>query len=97
MFQLTAEEARELLRYQFDTSNNGRGGRRYRPYVFTEQGIEMLSGVLTSSRAVEVNIAIMRTFVRLRQLLASNEDLARQLEELRWKQEGTGATNPGGL
>ena len=90
MFQLSPKEARELLRCQIGTSNEGRGGRRYRPYVFTEQGIAMLSGVLTSSRAVEVNIAIMRTFVRLRQLLASHEDLARQLEELRWKQEEQG-------
>jgi replication fork clamp-binding protein CrfC len=90
MFRLTASEARELLRYQIGTSNTRRGGRRYLPYVFTEQGIAMLSGVLTSSRAIEVNIAIMRTFVRLRQLLATHEDLARQLEELHWKQEEQG-------
>ncbi len=80
MFQLTRQETTELLRYQIGTSNEGRGGRRYRPYVFTEQGIAMLSGVLTSSRAIEVNIAIMRTFVRLRQLLATHEELARRLE-----------------
>jgi hypothetical protein len=90
MFQLSAREVDELLRCQIGTSNEGRGGRRYRPYVFTEQGVAMLSGVLTSSRAVQVNIAIMRTFVRLRQLLATHEDLARQLEELRWKQEEQG-------
>ena len=90
MFQLSAEETRELLRYQVGTSNEGRGGRRYRPYVFTEQGIAMLSGVLTSLRAVEVNIAIMRAFVRLRQLLATHEDLARQIEELRRNQEQQG-------
>src|SRR5579875_3568233 len=81
MFQLSAGETAELLRCQIGTSNEGRGGRRYRPYVFTEQGVAMLSGVLTSPRAIEVNIAIMRTFVRLRQLLASHEDLARQLDE----------------
>ena len=90
MFQVSVEEAKELLRCQIGTSNEGRGGRRYRPYVFTEQGVAMLSGVLTSARAVEVNIAIMRTFVRLRQLLTTHEDLARQLDELRWKQEEQG-------
>ena len=90
MFQLSAKEAQELLRCQIGISNDSRGGRRYRPYVFTEQGIAMLSGVLTSARAVEVNIAIMRTFVRLRQLLASHEGLAQQLDELRWKQEEQG-------
>jgi hypothetical protein len=90
MFQLTRQETMELLRYQIGTSNEGRGGRRYRPYVFTEQGIAMLSGVLTSSRAVEVNIAIMRTFVRLRQLLATHEELARRLEQLEWRQNEQG-------
>jgi hypothetical protein len=90
MFQLTAEESRELLRYQIGTSNEGRGGRRYRPYVFTEQGIAMLSGVLTSPRAIDVNIAIMRTFVRLRQLLATHEELARRLEQLEWRQDEQG-------
>lgn len=90
MFQLTTEEMRESLRYQIGASKEGRGGRRYRPYVFTEQGIAMLSGVLTSRRAIEVNIAIMRTFVRLRQLLSANEDLARQLEDLRRNQAEQG-------
>ena len=90
MFQLTAKETEELLRCQIGISNPGRGGRRYRPYVFTEQGIAMLSGVLTSPRAIEVNIAIMRTFVRLRQLLTTHEDLARQFEELRATQEQQG-------
>ncbi len=69
-------------------SRRSLGGSR--PLAFTEQGISMLSSVLTSDRAIEVNIAIMRTFVRLRQLLATHEDLARQLEELRWKQEEQG-------
>ena len=67
MFQLTAEEA-ETLRSQFATSN-GRGGRRYIPYAFTEPGVAMLSSVLNSEQAVQVNIAIMRAFVRLRSWL----------------------------
>jgi ORF6N domain-containing protein len=66
------------LRSQFATSNTGSGGRRYLPYAFTEQGVAMLSSVLNSERAIEVNIAIMRTFVKLRQLLESNEELNRK-------------------
>ena len=89
MFQLTREED-EDLRFQFGISNEGRGGRRYRPYAFTEQGIAMLSSVLRSERAIEVNIAIMRTFVRLRQLLATHEELARRLEQLEWRQSEQG-------
>jgi hypothetical protein len=77
MFQLMKEEA-EALRSQFATSKTGRGGRRYLPYAFTEQGVAMLSSVLTSERAIEVNIAIMRTFVKLRQILESNEELNRK-------------------
>ena len=77
-FQLTEAEA-VSLRLQFETSKRGRGGRRYRPYAFTEQGVAMLSSVLRSSRAVQVNIAIMRAFVRLREMLMSNADLARKL------------------
>lgn len=84
MFQLTAEEA-QSLRLQIATSNS-RGGRRYAPYVFTEQGIAMLSSVLSSERAIQVNIAIMRAFVRLRQLLATNEELALRLDELERQQ-----------
>jgi hypothetical protein len=75
MFQLTAEEF-AALRSHFGISK-GRGGRRYRPYAFTEQGVAMLSSVLNSPRAILVNIEIMRAFVRLRQLLATNADLAR--------------------
>ncbi len=95
MFQLTAQELEHLLRYQIGTSKDtsdqeGRGGRRYRPYAFTEQGIAMLSSVLTSQRAIEVNIAIMRTFVRLRHLLATHQELAQQLENLAWRQEEQG-------
>jgi hypothetical protein len=63
----------------------GRGGRRYRPYAFTEQGVAMLSSVLRSPRAVEVNIAIMRTFVQLRRLMDSNRDLARKIEAMEKK------------
>ena len=84
MFQLTEEEA-DSLRCQIGTSKVRRGGRRYLPYAFTEQGVAMLSSVLRSSRAVQVNIAIMRTFVRLRELLLSNTDLARKLEALEQK------------
>ena len=62
--------------------SNGRGGRRTLPYAFTEQGVAMLSSVLRSQRAVEVNIAIMRTFVQLRRLMDSNRDLAHRIEAL---------------
>jgi len=84
MFQLTPEEA-DSLRSQFATSNRGRGGRRYFPFAFTEQGVAMLSGVLKSRRAVLVNVEIMRTFVKLRQILSSHAELARKLEELEKK------------
>jgi hypothetical protein len=84
MFQLTTEET-EILRCQIGTSNEGRGGRRYLPYVFTEQGVAMLSSVLNSERAILVNIEIMRAFVELRQMLASNAELSRQLAQLESK------------
>jgi hypothetical protein len=84
MFQLTPGEY-ESLRSQIVTSKKGRGGRRYRPYAFTEQGVAMLSSVLRSTRAVEVNIAIMRTFVQLRRLMDTNRDLARKIEALEKK------------
>jgi hypothetical protein len=77
MFRLTEDEA-ESLRSQFAISNTGRGGRRYLPYAFTEQGVAMLSSVLNSDRAIQVNIAIMRAFVRLRQMLETNEELNRK-------------------
>src|SRR5438874_4618825 len=60
----------------------GRGGRRYAPYAFTEQGVAMLSTVLRSERAVQVNVAIMRTFVRLREMLSSHEDLRRKIDAM---------------
>jgi len=80
MFQLTAEEAKDLI-FQIGRSK-GRGGRRHRPYAFTEQGIAMLSSVLNSERAVKVNIAIMRAFVKLRQTLETNRELAQKFSEL---------------
>jgi ORF6N domain-containing protein len=67
---------------QIVMSSKRHGGRRYRPYVFTEQGVAMLSSVLNSDRAVKVNIAIMRAFVRLRQTLDANRELARKFSEL---------------
>jgi hypothetical protein len=85
MFRLTQEESTSL-RSQFATSK-GRGGRRYVPYAFTEHGVAMLSSVLRSERAVEMNILIIRAFVRLRQLLATHKDLARRIEQLETAQE----------
>ena len=85
MFQLTKEES-DTLRSQAVTLKKGRGAhRKYLPYAFTEQGVAMLSSVLRSKRAVQVNIEIMRAFVRLRQMLASNAGLARKLNTLEKK------------
>ena len=84
MFQLTPKE-HAALRIQIGTSNAGRGGRRYAPYAFTEQGVAMLSSVLRSKRAVAVNVEIMRAFVRLRGMLAGHADLARKLAALERK------------
>jgi hypothetical protein len=81
MFQLTSAEA-EALRSQIATSNDGRGGRRYAPYVFTEQGVAMLSGVLRSERAITVNIEIMRAFVELRRVASSYAAIEKRLEEI---------------
>lgn len=81
MFRLTAEET-DQLRFQIETSKTGRGGRRYFPFVFTQEGIAMLSGVLHSDRAIAVNIAIMRAFVKLREWLSNNKELATQLNAL---------------
>jgi len=89
MFQLTEEEW-AALRSQSVTSNEkpaGRGGRRYAPYAFTEQGVAMLSSILSSPQAVQVNIAIMRAFVKLRELAMTHHDLARQLDALEEKTE----------
>jgi hypothetical protein len=98
MFQLVEQEA-AALRCQTGISKaspsdnssqsvilkSGRGGRRYLPYAFTEQGVAMLSSVLRSARAVQVNIAIMRTFVQLRRLMDSNRELARRIDSLERK------------
>jgi ORF6N domain len=86
MFQLDAEEY-AALRSQFVTSNVGRGGRRYAPYAFTEQGVAMLSSVLNSPRAIAINIEIMRAFVQVRSMAATHQDLAKQLSELQDKTE----------
>jgi len=99
-FQLTAKEWADLRAAraqvsggesnvpnwsQFVTSSKRHRGAAYRPYAFTEQGVAMLSSVLRSPRAVEVNIAIMRTFVQLRRLMDSNRDLARKIEAMEKK------------
>lgn len=81
MFQLNKEEEK-ALRSQIATSNTGRGGRRYAPYVFTEQGVAMLSSVLRSKTAIAVNIEIMRTFVELRRVAISYAALQKRLDEL---------------
>src|SRR5216684_1912345 len=77
MFQLTKDES-EDLRLQFETSRWS--GRRYLPYAFTEHGVAMLSSVLRSKRAVQMNILIVRAFVKMRELLASHKDLAARVE-----------------
>jgi len=85
MFQLTRDEW-ERLKFQTGMSKpQGRGGRRTAPYAFTEQGVAMLSSVLKSKQAALVNVEIMRAFVRLRQMLATHEKLARKLEALEKK------------
>ena len=83
MFQLSREEF-TILRSQIVTSSDW-GGRRYPPYAFTEQGVAMLSSVLRSQSAIQVNIEVMRAFIRLRQMLASHADLARKLDALEKK------------
>jgi hypothetical protein len=80
VFQLSQDEF-ENLRCQVGTSSQW-GGRRYRPYAFTEQGIAMLSSVLRSKKAAQANVVIMRTFVAFRQMLATNEELARKVQQL---------------
>jgi hypothetical protein len=81
MFQLSATEMANLT-FQSGISSSGHGGRRTPPYVFTEQGVAMLSSVLSSGRAVQVNIAIMRAFVQLRELAASSRVMSKRLDEL---------------
>jgi len=82
MFQLTDSEVALLREAGVLRDTPGKGGRRYAPYAFTEHGVAMLSSVLRSPRAVRVNIEIVRTFVRLRRILASHAELSRRLDEL---------------
>src|SRR5690606_37762253 len=81
MFQLTDAEW-ENLKFQTGISSSSYGGRRSNPYVFTEQGVAMLSSVLNSERAIKVNIEIMRAFVRMRELMATHQELFKKLQEL---------------
>jgi len=85
MFKLTVKEM-ESLRCQIGTSSWG--GHRYAPFAFTEQGVAMLSSVLGSDKAIQVNIAIMRAFVKLREIMLGNKELANQLHALERKVEG---------
>lgn len=97
MFQLTKEEYESLrfqietsknsnsMRLQIETSKGGRGGTRYLPYAFTEQGVAMLSGILNSDKAISMNIAIMRAFVEVRRVLLQQSDLKTQLKEIKEK------------
>lgn len=85
MFQLTIAEVSELNRSQIVIGSEKHRDPRSRPYAFTEQGIAMLSSVLRSKRAINVNVEIMRAFVKLRQIFASNAELSRRLDELESK------------
>ena len=88
MFQLSEDEDK-ALRSQFVTLKQGRGKhRKYPPYAFSEQGVAMLSSVLNSDRAIEVNILIIRAFVKLREMISSHKDLARKFDELEKKYDG---------
>jgi phage regulator Rha-like protein len=87
MFQLAPQEV-ESLRSQFATSNRGRGGRRYRPYGFTEHGAVMLASVLNSPVAVQASIQVVRAFVKLREMLATHRELGRKLAQLEKRIEG---------
>jgi hypothetical protein len=84
MFQLTFHELRRL-RSQIAISKKGRGGRRYLPYAFTEHGAIMAANVLNSHRAIEASVFVVRAFVRLRELIATNKDLSKRLDELEKK------------
>ena len=90
MFQLNKDET-EALRFQIETSKRGRGGRRYPPYVFTEHGVAMLSSVLKGRRAAQMNILIIRAFVRLRELLSTHKELATRIEKLETTQSRHGS------
>jgi phage regulator Rha-like protein len=86
MFQLNSTEANNL-RSQFATSKEGRGGRRYLPFAFTEHGAIMLASVLSTPRAIEVSVFVVRAFVKLREILAAHRNLANKLAELEGKIE----------
>ena len=88
MFQLTDDEN---LRLQSATSSSSHGGRRYQPYAFTEHGVAMLSSVLHSERAVQMNILIIRAFMKLRALVAGHTALARRIERVESTQKDHGA------
>ena len=81
MFQLTKEEYESLI-FQNGISKSQRGGRRFMPYVFTEQGVAMLSSVLNSEQAIAINIQIMRTFVQLKQFALENKELTKRFNEI---------------
>ena len=85
-FQIETVESGNTLRLQNETSK-GRGGTRYLPYVFTEQGVAMLSGILNSDKAINMNIAIMRAFVEVRKTLLQQTDLKEQLKEIKERLE----------
>ena len=87
MLQLSVDES-NILRCQFGTSKTGSGGRRSTPYAFTQEGIAILSGVLHSDRAIQANIAIVRAFVKLRELIESNRELNQKLIALESKYDG---------
>src|SRR5262245_44102141 len=87
MFRPTKKE-NDSLRFQSETSKSGRGGRRYLPYVFTEHGVAMFSSVLGSERAIQMNIVIIRAFMKLRKILATHLELAQRLEKLERKYQG---------
>lgn len=84
IFQLTKEEYIDLLRYQFGTLKRGQHSK-YLPYVFTENGVAMLSSALNSKRAIQVNIQIMRTFTKIREMLATHKELKQKIEEMEKK------------
>lgn len=81
MFQLTKDEYDSLI-FQIGISNSKRGGRRFMPYVFTEQGVAMLSSVLQSEQAISINIQIMRTFVQMKHFALENKELTKRFQEL---------------
>ncbi|MBI3679666.1 MAG: ORF6N domain-containing protein [Acidobacteria bacterium] len=92
MFRLTQEEARLILQFAISivAEKQSRGGRRHLPFVFTEQGVAMLSSVLNSDRAIQVNITIMRAFVQSRAMAPTQEDLSRRIAEIELAQRGQG-------